>query len=57
MRSGFAQEGKSLRAKLCCKEAEHLYPWIYYHMDLRYKYQRAARYPWLPVASDPPEPE
>lgn len=24
-------------------------------MDL--KYQRAARYPWLPVAADPPEPK
>jgi hypothetical protein len=24
---------------------------------LREKYQRAARYPWLPVAPDPPEPE
>jgi hypothetical protein len=24
---------------------------------LRLKYERAARYPWLPVAPDPPEPE
>jgi hypothetical protein len=25
--------------------------------SLRIKYARAARYPWLPVAPDPPEPE
>src|SRR4051812_34788192 len=24
---------------------------------LRHKYERAARYPWLPVAPDPPPPE
>ncbi len=24
---------------------------------LRAKYERAARYPWLPVEPDPPEPE
>jgi hypothetical protein len=24
---------------------------------LRMKYERAARYPWLPVAPDPPEPK
>jgi len=28
-----------------------------YHDFLRRKYDRAARYPWLPVAPDPPEPE
>jgi hypothetical protein len=27
-----------------------------YHSRLRSKYERAARYPWLPVAPDPPEP-
>jgi hypothetical protein len=27
-----------------------------YHVELRRKYERAARYPWLPVAPDPPEP-
>ncbi len=28
------------------------------HYDLlRLKYERAARYPWLPVAPDPPEPK
>jgi hypothetical protein len=27
-----------------------------YHMSLSWKYQSAARYPWLPVAPDPPEP-
>jgi hypothetical protein len=28
-----------------------------YHRDLAAKYERAARYPWLPVEPDPPEPE
>lgn len=28
-----------------------------YYSDLIRKYERAARYPWLPVASDPPKPE
>jgi hypothetical protein len=27
-----------------------------WHADMMYKYRRAARYPWLPVAPDPPEP-
>jgi hypothetical protein len=27
-----------------------------YHARLRRKYERAARYPWLPVPADPPEP-
>jgi hypothetical protein len=26
------------------------------HADLKAKYERAARYPWLPVPADPPEP-
>jgi hypothetical protein len=33
-------------------------PRIDEHCDqLRRKYERAARYPWLPVAPDPPPPE
>jgi hypothetical protein len=28
-----------------------------YHDVLARKYERAARYPWLPVEPDPPEPE
>jgi hypothetical protein len=28
-----------------------------YHDALRRKYERAARYRWLPVEADPPEPE
>jgi hypothetical protein len=27
------------------------------HARLKEKYRRAARYPWLPVGPDPPEPE
>jgi hypothetical protein len=30
---------------------------IEYHTFLVEKYERAARYPWLPVEPDPPEPE
>jgi hypothetical protein len=33
-----------------CKEAE-------WHRQLKAKYDHAARYPWLPVEPDPPEPE
>ncbi|MDR3636495.1 MAG: hypothetical protein P4L84_22015 [Isosphaeraceae bacterium] len=32
------------------RSAEH-------HARLKTKYQRSARYPWLPFAADPPEPE
>ena len=28
-----------------------------YHAVMKRKYERAARYPWLPVAPDPPPPE
>ena len=28
-----------------------------YHEGMAEKYRRAARYPWLPVAPDPPMPE
>ena len=28
-----------------------------WHYPMKLKYERAARYPWLPAAPDPPEPE
>jgi hypothetical protein len=28
-----------------------------YHADMRRKYERAARYPWLPLSPDPPSPK
>jgi hypothetical protein len=31
-------------------------PYFTYHSQMRAKYERAARYPWLPVEPDPPEP-
>ena len=31
-------------------------PIVAYHGKLREKYEWAGRFPWLPVASDPPEP-
>lgn len=37
-------------AELCGRLANH-------HTRLEEKYARAARYPWLPVAPDPPEPK
>ena len=30
---------------------------LVYHESLAHKYQHAARYPWLPVEPDPPEPD
>jgi hypothetical protein len=30
---------------------------IEHHNRLKLKYERLARYPWLPVEPDPPEPE
>jgi hypothetical protein len=30
---------------------------IEYFIHLKHKYERAARYPWLPVEPDPPEPK
>ena len=30
---------------------------IHYHSALQAKYAGATRYPWLPVAPDPPEPK
>jgi hypothetical protein len=29
----------------------------HYHHAMKWKYRHAARYPWLPVEPDPPEPE
>jgi hypothetical protein len=29
----------------------------HYHVNLANKYANAARYPWLPVSPDPPEPK
>src|SRR5262245_15623754 len=31
--------------------------WSKWHEIQSAKYDRAARYPWLPIAPDPPEPE
>jgi hypothetical protein len=29
---------------------------VRYHSEMAEKYKRAARYPWMPVSPDPPEP-
>ncbi len=31
-------------------------PWVAFHEQMKAKYLRAARYPWLSVAPDPPTP-
>jgi hypothetical protein len=31
--------------------------WLSYHDRMARKYERAARFPWRPVAADPPEPQ
>jgi hypothetical protein len=48
-----AREGIKLLAKRNQEAREKLEPFIRY----RQKYERAAAYPWLPVAPDPPSPE
>jgi hypothetical protein len=30
---------------------------IAYHAAMYHKYERAARYPWLPISADPPPPD
>jgi hypothetical protein len=30
--------------------------WLYYYLNMGYKYREAARHPWLPVGPDLPEP-
>jgi hypothetical protein len=38
--------------------ADHGSPeWAAYYGEMRRKYERAARFPFLPVAADPPEPK
>lgn len=43
--------------KLSSDELGHLSKVVEHHRKLRSKYSRAARYPWLPVAPDPPLPK
>ena len=31
--------------------------WVEYQRGMRLKYERGARYPWLPLGPDPPEPK
>ena len=44
-------------AKLAADSAERARTDLTYVRSMRLKYDRAARYPFLPVAADPPEPE
>ena len=59
-RGGFF--GESLLKKAKALEAEmrktsaNLPQQIAYHAELTHKYRHAARYPWLSVEPDPPEP-
>jgi hypothetical protein len=45
------------RARSWAEEAEEWRARSRYHDLLRSKYERAARYPWLPVEPDPTPPE
>jgi hypothetical protein len=45
------------RAKEYYQAAERWLELAARNNDLARKYERAARYPWLPVEPDPPEPE
>jgi hypothetical protein len=42
---------------LASEEAERFHRLAAHYAALRMKYERAARYPWLPVEPDPPKPE
>lgn len=39
------------------EEIRQLKEWNAYRKAFYLKYRRAARYPWLPIESDPPEPK
>jgi hypothetical protein len=60
---GMAYRSKRLRQMGDDHWARHASFWgisyrkSWWHFDLTMKYWRAARYPWLPVEPDPPEPE
>ena len=47
-----AQDPPPIRAGRMSQERR-----ISYHEAMKQKYERASRYPWLPVLPDPPEPE
>jgi hypothetical protein len=46
-----------MQGDLGAGQRESLMRRIAYQAKLAEKYEHAARYPWLPVAPDPPEPE
>jgi hypothetical protein len=68
--ASYTARGMALKSRLgytsgmTDKEIMHLYR-VYdrmmdradHHESLARKYERAARYPWLPAVPDPPEPE
>ncbi len=54
-------EGSGRIFNVTQQEAEAVAEWldrsIPYHEAMRWKWEEAARYPWLTVEPDPPEPE
>jgi hypothetical protein len=50
------EEKTPLRPEIAIKAARMLRITRHYE-QLKFKYRHAARYPWLPVPPDPPEPE
>jgi hypothetical protein len=56
MARGDPTGGPGVRLLDLSDSLEEAAKWADYHAGLRRKYERAARYPWLPVAPDPPPP-
>jgi hypothetical protein len=65
---GFLAERRARFLRIAARHEEssrfyRLYPGFYipsgafYDIEMELKYERAARYPWLPVEPDPPEPK
>jgi hypothetical protein len=52
----FAKPSRPEVVELCREEYARNLAWAEQEERLKRKYRRAARYPWLPVPPDPPEP-
>ncbi len=55
--AGYAKADRMKDRGISTGMSEHLARIADHHLSLVEKYSQAARYPWLPVAPDPPEPE
>jgi hypothetical protein len=55
--AAFARPDRPELSEVCSVEYARNRAFAEHEERLKRKYRRAARYPWLPVAPDPPEPE